>query len=80
MGYRQIAEGLALDPTRDVALIGEIIWMALSDHVGFAEIRAVHGLTPDQVKMLMRTRLSPNSYRSWRKRVRRLADRRASYK
>lgn len=61
-------------------MIGEIIQMALSDHIGFAEIRAVHGLTPDQVKALMRSQLSPGSYRAWRKRVRRFADRRACYK
>lgn len=65
---------------RDAAMIGEIIQMALSDHIGFAEIRAVHGLTPDQVKALMRSQLSPGSYRAWRKRVRRFADRRACYK
>jgi uncharacterized protein (TIGR03643 family) len=71
---------LALDPSLDAALIGEIIQMALSDHVGFAAIRAVHGVGPDQVKALMRSQLSPGSYRSWRRRVRRFADRRATYK
>lgn len=65
---------------RDAAVIGEIIQMALSDHIGFAEIRAVHGLTPNQVKALMRSQLSPGSYRAWRRRVRRFADRRACYK
>ncbi|MEY2842855.1 MAG: hypothetical protein RI920_892 [Pseudomonadota bacterium] len=71
---------LALDPSLDAALIGEIIQMALSDHVGFAAIRAVHGVGPDQVKALMRSQLSPGSYRAWRRRVRRFADRRAHYK
>lgn len=80
MTHRPMAAGVALAPNRDVALIGEIIQMALSDHVGFADIRAVHGLTPDQVKVLMRSQLSPGSYRSWRRRVRRLADRRVSCK
>lgn len=75
-----MAPGVSLDPDRDAALIGEIIQMALSDHVGFAEIRAVHGLGPDQVKALMRSQLSPGSYRCWRRRVRRFADRRAVYK
>ena len=69
-----------LDATLDAALVGEIIQMALSDHISFADIREVHGLWPDQVKALMRSNLSPGSYRSWRKRVRRFADRRASYK
>jgi len=64
----------------DAALIGEIIQMALSDQVSFADIRALHGLGPDQVKALMRAHLSAGSYRSWRRRVRRFADRRASYK
>jgi uncharacterized protein (TIGR03643 family) len=64
----------------DAALIGEIIEMALSDHISFAHIKAVHGLGPDQVKALMRTHLSSGSYRSWRRRVRRFGDRRAHYK
>jgi uncharacterized protein (TIGR03643 family) len=64
----------------DAALIGEIIEMALSDHISFAHIKVVHGLGPDQVKALMRTHLSSGSYRSWRRRVRRFGDRRAHYK
>lgn len=64
----------------DAALIGDIIEMALSDHVSFAHIKAVHGLGPDQVKALMREHLSMGSYRSWRRRVRRFGDRRAHYK
>lgn len=80
MAQRPTPAGLALDPERDAALIGEIIQMALSDHVAFADIRAVHGLGPDQVKALMRSQLSPGSYRAWRKRVRQFADRRARYK
>jgi uncharacterized protein (TIGR03643 family) len=71
---------VALDATLDAALIGEIIQMALSDHVSFADIRDVHGLGPDQVKALMRSNLSTGSYRSWRRRVRRFSDRRAIYK
>jgi uncharacterized protein (TIGR03643 family) len=77
---RSEAAATAPDPTLDAALIGEIIQMALSDHVSFDDIRQVHGLGPDQVKALMRSNLSPGSYRSWRRRVRRFADRRASYK
>ena len=71
---------VAPDPALNAALIGEIIQMALSDHVSFADIRHVHGLGADQVKALMRSNLSPGSYRSWRRRVRRFADRRATYK
>ena len=55
----------------DAASISEVINMALSDHVSFDQIRATHGLSQDQVKALMRQNLSPGSYRSWRRRVRR---------
>ena len=69
------------DPAKqDAATISEIIEMALSDHVSFAQIRALHGLSPDQVKALMRSQLAPGSYRAWRRRVRQFGDRRASYK
>lgn len=64
----------------DTATESEIIEMALSDHVTFAQIRALHGVGPDDVKALMRRRLKPASYRAWRKRVRRFADRREAYK
>ena len=57
----------------DAATISEIIEMALSDHTSFAQIRALHGLSPDQVKALMRSQLAPGSYRAWRRRVRRLS-------
>jgi len=66
------------DPTADT--ISEIIEMALSDHVSFAQIRAQHGLGPDQVKTLMRKNLKPGSYRAWRKRVRDFGTRREVYK
>lgn len=58
----------------------EIIEMALSDKVSFDDIRALHGLSPDEVKSLMRRRLNSGSYRAWRKRVRQFGDRRANYK
>ncbi|TVP71814.1 MAG: DUF2805 domain-containing protein [Rhodobacteraceae bacterium] len=64
----------------DRATIEEIVEMALSDHIAFAHIRALHGLQPDQVKALMRAELKPGSYRAWRKRVRALGTRRAVYK
>jgi uncharacterized protein (TIGR03643 family) len=67
-------------PELSPAALGDIIQMALSDHVSFAQIRANCGLGPDQVKALMRQHLSPGSYRAWRRRVRRFADQRASYK
>jgi uncharacterized protein (TIGR03643 family) len=64
----------------DAGEIGEIIEMALSDHVSFAQIEGLHGLSPDQVKALMRSHLKPGSYRAWRARVRKFGDRRAVYK
>ena len=64
----------------DSSIESEIIEMALSDHVSFEDIRALHGLGPDEVKALMRTRLKSGSYRAWRKRVRQFSDRRAVYK
>lgn len=67
-------------PPTDPAVISEVIEMALSDHISFAQIRDQHGLGPDQVKALMRGALKGGSYRAWRKRVRQFADRRASYK
>ncbi|NJR13043.1 MAG: TIGR03643 family protein [Phyllobacteriaceae bacterium] len=54
--------------------------MALSDHTAFEQIRALHGLSADQVKLLMRIHLKAGSYRAWRRRVRDFSNRRAHYK
>lgn len=62
------------------ASISEIIEMALSDHIAFQMITDQHGVSPDQVKALMRSHLKPGSYRTWRKRVRTFGDRRENYK
>jgi uncharacterized protein (TIGR03643 family) len=64
----------------DEGTISEIIAMALSDHVSFDDIRALHGVSPDGVKALMRDTLKPGSYRAWRRRVRAFGDRREHYK
>ena len=64
----------------DAAAVGEVIAMALSDHISFAQIQALHGLAPDEVKALMRRELKPGSYVAWRKRVRQFTDRRECYK
>jgi uncharacterized protein (TIGR03643 family) len=66
--------------TLSPAQISEIVEMALSDHISFAQISAQHGVTPDEIKVLMRTELKPGSYRAWRKRVRDFGDRREYYK
>ena len=60
--------------------ISEIVAMALSDHDTFDMIKRAHGLSPDEVKIMMRENLKPGSYRAWRKRVRKFADRREVYK
>lgn len=60
--------------------ISEVIEMALSDHVSFADIKLQHGLSEKEVKSLMRSNLKTGSYQAWRKRVRTFGDRRESYK
>ena len=62
------------------AHISDIVQMALSDHVSFADIKREYGLGEKQVKALMRDTLKPGSYRAWRKRVRDFGDRRERYK
>lgn len=64
----------------DAAAISEIVEMALSDEVGFAHIERQHGLSPDEVKALMRANIKPGSYKAWRKRVRAMRDQRSQYK
>jgi uncharacterized protein (TIGR03643 family) len=64
----------------DAGRIGEIIEMALSDHVTFSHIRNLHGLSPDQVKTLMRNHLKSGSYKAWRRRIQKFGDRREHYK
>lgn len=70
---------VAKSPTQP-EVVGEIIEMALSDQVSFEQLRALHGLSPDEVKALMKRELRPGSYRAWRKRVRAFTERRGSYK
>ena len=60
--------------------IGEIIEMALSDHVSFKDIREQYGIREKDVKLLMRKNLKGGSYKAWRKRVRKFSDRRPHYK
>ena len=64
----------------DDAVKSEIISMALSDHTSFQHIKELFGVSPDQVKELMRSSLKVGSYRAWRKRVRTFGDRREHYK
>jgi uncharacterized protein (TIGR03643 family) len=60
--------------------ISEIIEMALSDEVSFAQIQREYGIGEKHVKALMRDNLKPGSYKAWRKRVRDFGDRREHYK
>jgi uncharacterized protein (TIGR03643 family) len=68
------------DANLEPAAIHEIIELALSDHVSFAAITQLHGVSADEVKAIMRSNLKPGSYRAWRKRVRTFSDRREVYK
>jgi uncharacterized protein (TIGR03643 family) len=67
-------------PVLTPAQISEIVEMALSDHISFNTITAQHGVSPDQIKNIMRGELKPGSYKAWRKRVRDFGDRREHYK
>ena len=69
-----------MQPDLTESAISEIIQMALSDHVSFADIREQYGLNDAEVKALMRTQLKAGSYRAWRKRVSTFGARRAQYK
>lgn len=62
------------------AHVSEIVQMALSDQVSFADIAREYGVSEKQVKALMRDALKPGSYKAWRTRVRTFGDRRAHYK
>ena len=62
------------------AQLSDIVSMALSDHVGFADIQREYGLKEKEVKALMRQTLKTGSYRAWRKRIRSFGNRRAHYK
>ena len=67
-------------PKFDPEHISDIVQMALSDHVSFADIEREYGISEKHVKTLMRDTLKTGSYKAWRKRVREFADRRAQYK
>jgi uncharacterized protein (TIGR03643 family) len=67
-------------PVLDLATLGEIIEMALSDHDSFDAIRNLHGLGPDAVKTLMRQNLKIGSHRAWRRWVRAFSDWREVHK
>lgn len=58
----------------------DIVAMALSDEVSFADIRREYGLREKEVKTLMRETLKSGSYKAWRRRIRAFGERRAHYK
>ena len=60
--------------------ISDLIQMALSDHVTFADIRLQYNLSEAEVKKIMRSNLRSGSYRAWRKRVVQFSSRREFYK
>ena len=71
---------MAKDKTIPDDHVSEIVQMALSDHVSFADFQREYGISEKQVKALMRDTLKTGSYQAWRKRVRTFGDRRAHYK
>lgn len=71
---------MAKDHDLTNADLSEVVTMALSDHVSFADIQREFGLREKDVKALMRDTLKPGSYRAWRKRIRIFGDRREHYK
>ena len=62
------------------AQVSDIVQMALSDHVAFADIEHQYGLNEKEVVSLMRNTLRTGSYRAWRKRVAAFGSRREHYK
>ena len=62
------------------AQVSDIVQMALSDHVAFADIEYHYGLKEKEVVALMRNTLRTGSYRAWRKRVVTFGRRREHYK
>jgi|TARA_B100001059_G_scaffold233693_1_gene274373 uncharacterized protein (TIGR03643 family) len=60
--------------------VSEIIEMALSDHVSFANIKSQYDLSEKEVKSLMRRELKVGSYKAWRKRIKDMGSRREHYK
>tara|TARA_B110000003_G_C16377576_1_gene429137 strand:+ start:41 stop:238 length:198 start_codon:yes stop_codon:yes gene_type:complete len=60
--------------------VSEIIEMALSDHVSFANIKSQYDLSEKEVKLLMRRELKVGSYKAWRKRIKDMGSRREHYK
>ena len=62
------------------AQVSDIVQMALSDHVAFADIENQYGLKEKEVVALMRNTLRTGSYRAWRKRVATFGRRREHYK
>jgi uncharacterized protein (TIGR03643 family) len=64
----------------DPVTLGEVIDMALSDHVSFSAIKELFGLNENQVKTIMRAHLRPARYEAWRTRIQTFGDRRETYK
>ena len=60
--------------------VSEIIEMALSDHVSFANIKSQYNLSEKEVKSLMRRELKVGRYKAWRKRIKDMGSRREHYK
>ena len=62
------------------AELGEIVQMALSDHISFKDINTQYGIKEKEVVKLMRMNLKKGSFKAWRKRVKTFGSRREFYK
>lgn len=60
--------------------LSDVVQMALSDHVSFADIEREYGIGEKDIKAVMRDTLKTGSYKAWRKRIRDFGTRRAHYK
>lgn len=51
-----------------------------SDSTSFTSVEALHGLSADEVRAVIRQTLKSGSHRTWRKRARQFSDNREIYK
>ena len=69
-----------MDVKYSEAELGEIVQMALSDHISFKDINRQYGIKEKEVVKLMRMNLKKGSFKAWRKRVKTFGSRREFYK
>ena len=60
--------------------ISDVISLALSDDVSFDNIKKMYDINSDEIKRVMKDNVSFSSYKRWRERVKKFAERRKHYK